>query len=512
MNIKETLARFLETHGIKHWNRAATKDDEFMKAVYGATADMSEDTPFAERVYCASTGERPHCERGGKRKLKSLSAGWAYCGRAGVCPCAAASVSIKCKTNIDHDARLAKTRQTLEERYGTTNPAMLPQAKEAHQRFYEDKERVAKAVAKGRATMIEKYGVDNAFKMEIDRLSIAQRNFSEETCRILNDRQLFEEFVRDKSSQSAAELLGVNYTTINNYLHHYDITPKYNSSFEKEIAAFLEDNALAFKARDRSIIRPKELDFYLPDHKLGIEFNGLYYHSCQVLDDRAHYAKWTAAHEAGITLLMINEDEWVERPEVLKRKILNLCGKSERGPGARKLVIKPLTNTAALEFVARNHIQGAPSTCVFAYGAYSEERLVGVLTFGRQRGTRILELTRFCSDGRVYAGMFSKLLKAALCDISEDIVTFADLRYSEGNLYERCGFEKRETIRPDYKYVKRNKTYHKSLFTKRRIEKKFGVDMSLLTEREAMRQQGYSRIYDCGKIRYVLPNKNGGEP
>lgn len=129
--------------------------------------------------------------------------------------------------------------------------------------------------------------------------------------------------------------------------------------------------------------------------------------------------------------------------------------------------------------------------------------MVGVITLSRQRGTGVLDLNRFCTDGKTYAGLFSKLMKRIRQDYAEPIVTFADLRYSDGGLYERCGFERVGTIPPDYRYVKRGLTFHKSLFTKARIAKKFGMDMTGLTERAAMQEMGYSRIYDCGKIKYI---------
>jgi hypothetical protein len=494
MTLREHLDLIIAEHGLKQWSRVAQKDEAFM-----ALIPVVEGLSFPERVLVA-LGEPAWCERGQRRKFGSIVTGWRFCGKTGVCPCAAETVSRKCKTNIDHEARLAKTSATLKARYGSTNPGQAPAAKAAHRALYEDEERVAAAVAKGRATMLERHGVDNAFKLPIDRKAIARREWSIETGALLDDPALFADYMASRSSMGAADDLGINPTTINNYVRRHGLDLR-GSSYEREIASFLADNGLNFKPRDRTVIRPLELDFLLTQHDLAIEFNGLYYHSELVLDNDAHQRKWQMCHDAGIRLLMINEDEWNERKEVLKRKILILCGLGERGVGGRQLSVRDIGAPVARAFCEQHHIQGAPGPVTLALGAFEGDDLRGVVTMGSQRGTGATELTRFCTDGRLYAGMFGKLLKAAQHRFDE-IVTFADLRYSDGGVYDKTGFINCGTIRPDYRYVIRNKSFHKSLFTKKRIAERFNIDMTGLTERDAMRSLGIPRIYDCGKIKY----------
>lgn len=267
----------------------------------------------------------------------------------------------------------------------------------------------------------------------------------------------------------------------------------------------MKENGIEFITRSRSIIPPREVDFFIPNHNLAIEFNGLYFHSCQIVEDDNHHEKMTMAQVAGIRLMMINEDEWLERQEIIKRKILLLCDKGVRGDGARKLTCQKIDNGTAKSFCEQYHIQGAPAATSYSYGAYDKHNhLVAAITLGKQRRTEVLELQRYCTDGKLYAGVFTKLMKLITTEHKEPIVSFADLRYSDGGIYRKSGFREDGIIRPDYRYVKRLKTYHKSNFTKDKIAEKFGLDMSQMTEREAMKLLGYSRIYDCGKIRFVL--------
>jgi len=507
------LEKFISENGAKHWSFAARKDKEFLAWVYENTKDLPETTEFATRVYCAVNNTRPICELGGVRKLKSIMDGWKFCGKTGNCQCAAESVSKNLKKTLDEKGedwrkeRFAKAKETLLEKTGVNNPGQTLNAKQKHSDFYANSALVEQAVKKSKNTMMVLYGVDNALKLpNINRKEISRirSNISSETAIVLDDPKKLSELLQTNSTLSISKLLNVDVSTINNYVLKYDIRTEYGSSFEGEIAHFLKSNDLEFVSRSRSIIAPYEIDFFIPKFNLGIEFNGLYYHSSAVIIDDKHHKKFVLSQNNGIRLLMVNEDEWVERADIIKSKILNLCNKSIRGVGARELKVSRINTKDAAAFIDKHHIQGRPGPCSDAFGATLNGELVAAITLSPQRGTNSIEMNRFCTDGRVFAGVFSKLVAEMRKSISKPIITFADLRYSDGGLYKKCGFVEEYTIKPDYKYVKRNKTYHKSLFTKSKIQKKFNVDMSKKTEREAMEELGYSRIYDCGKIKFVL--------
>jgi 3-deoxy-D-manno-octulosonic-acid transferase len=65
------------------------------------------------------------------------------------------------------------------------------------------------------------------------------------------------------------------------------------------------------------------------------------------------------------------------------------------------------------------------------------------------------------------------------------------------------GFNISKVIPPDYAYIKSLQRYHKSGFRKSSIVKKFGIDMTDKTEKQAMEELGFSRIWDCGKIKWI---------
>ena len=71
-----------------------------------------------------------------------------------------------------------------------------------------------------------------------------------------------------------------------------------------------------------------EFDFYLPDKKLAIEFNGNYWHSTRFKDENYHLRKTQLCQDLGINLIHIFEFEWLSSKEVC-RSIISLALESD---------------------------------------------------------------------------------------------------------------------------------------------------------------------------------------
>lgn len=372
---------------------------------------------------------------------------------------------------------------------------------------------------------LEKYGFDNPARSEIIKEKVKQTNiekynghynqqhFTENFKKIISSLDDYTKEIEQKSPNRIANEQGVTPVTVIKYGKNlgYQFHQK-RSSYEIEIENWLKEQEINYISNTRSIISPLELDFYLPDYNVAIEFNGLYWHSDIFKEKDYHLNKYLACKEKDIRLISINEDEWIEKSDLIKSKILNIIGKSERGLPARKLFVSKIDSHVANKFCEKYHIQGKTGQVIYAAGAFDDCMvLVGVMLFNQQRNTQDIELIRFCTDGKVHNGLFSKLLKHSLKDNDFDkIISFADLRYSEGNLYEKTGFTQLSTIKPDYMYVDGLKRVHKSSFAKNSIKKKklFSDDyIDKHTEKELTEELGLCRIYDIGKIKYIMELK-----
>ena len=132
------------------------------------------------------------------------------------------------------------------------------------------------------------------------------------------------------------------------------------------------------------------------------------------------------------------------------------------------------------------------------------------MTFNKPRlgiGTNFngYELSRFCNklDTTVIGGA-DKLLKYFIKTYNpKEIISYADRRWSQGNLYEKIGFTKKNINKPNYSYIIGLNRKHRFGYRKE-ILKKDGFDTKNKTEHEIMLERKIYRIYDCGTITYNL--------
>lgn len=88
---------------------------------------------------------------------------------------------------------------------------------------------------------------------------------------------------------------------------------------------------------------------------------------------------------------------------------------------------------------------------------------------------------------------------------SKTIVSFSDNCHSNGDLYRKSGFSIDCIIGPCYSYTLNGKPReNRQKYMKSKIAKKFDIDVSNMTEWQAMQGLGYDRVWDCGKIKWIL--------
>ena len=286
------------------------------------------------------------------------------------------------------------------------------------------------------------------------------------------------------------------------------------SKMEQEVSAYVKEILFGVDVVEntRKIISPYELDIYIPDKNIAIEFNGLYWHSEQAGKTRNyHKKKWEKCQEKGVQLITVWEDDWRDKKGVVKSMLAHKLGVSGGARVfARKTVIKPVDSATARKFCDSYHIQGAcGGTCYLGLYTKNGNELVAMSVWRKNK--KDIYLDRYCTSQTVVGG-FSKLLKHATALFTQDgfdrIVTFADREVSDGRLYERTGFKLDSYLKPDYRYVRDDKRYHKFGFRLKR----FKNDPELLykeglTEGQLAELNGMIRVWDCGKIKYVMELK-----
>jgi hypothetical protein len=276
------------------------------------------------------------------------------------------------------------------------------------------------------------------------------------------------------------------------------------SKGENEICELLESLNIPYHRRDRSLIKPLELDIVIPSHNLAIEFNGLIWHSELYGKDKTyHINKTKLCNDAGFRLVHIWEDDWRDRKDIEIAFLKSILGKSDtKRVYARQCDVQFVENVDAKIFLEKNHIQGHVPFSK-AVGLYHHNELVALTTFTKRNED--YELTRHVTSCNVI-GSLGKAVKF----FGEDVYTFCDNARFTGESYIKAGFIKFDKIAPDYKYLVNNTREHKFLWRREAIRRKRpDVYSDDLSEREMMLKAEYPRIWDCGKTRYVYKNERG---
>ena len=279
---------------------------------------------------------------------------------------------------------------------------------------------------------------------------------------------------------------------------------------EDEIVSLFSE--IEHQQHNREILNGMEIDIFIPPLKLGIEYNGLRWHSEEFgKDHRYHLDKLNKCNEKGIRLIQIFEDEWINHREICESKLKQICGLNTNPKiYARKCEIREISDkTEAYEFLDKNHIQGR-TVCTIALGAYYQNNLIGVMTFKKEK-EGYWDLNRFATDINYQCvGIGGKLFKYFTRNYPFiKIKSFADRRWTTdptNNLYTKLGFAFDSFVPPTYWYhnpkINPYIRFHKFGFRKQHLHKQYGLPLTM-TEREMTETLGYTRIWDCGLIKYL---------
>lgn len=282
------------------------------------------------------------------------------------------------------------------------------------------------------------------------------------------------------------------------------------SKAEEEIGDFVLKNigdTCTVTFNDRTILNGTEIDIFIKEKNVAIEYNGLYWHSSK--DKNYHLMKTEMCDRLGIRLIQIFEDEYILHKEIVLSKIKHLLGGDyglEKVYG-RKCVVREIDFEMASSFLNKNHIQGQSKSTVYL-GAFLDDLLCGVMTFVQwTKGG--WELTRFATDiTKRSIGVGGKMFNYFIRNYNPLVVkSFADRRWTsciEDNLYLKLGFKLGKILKPDYKYFLNGvkNRIHKFNFRKQTLHKKYGLPLDL-TESQMAERINAKKVYDCGLLKYV---------
>lgn len=421
--------------------------------------------------------------------------------------------SQKCsRKNKNYKLELEKRKRTTFDKYGVEHVLSHPDI-----------------INTRKLTNIKRYGVDNPAKLKSVRQKISSNRKEYDYNRLMSlydgklipnfsledftngDRTTDYEFVCDECGHVFDSKIkdGIFPKCVKCY-------PKYISSYEIELVEFLTSTGVENIIQNtRSIIPSGELDIYLPDYNVAIEFNGIYWHSeLAGKDKNYHLTKYVECQEQGIKLIHIFENEWVYKKEIVKSLLMYLLNKTTKSVFPRKCSIKTVSTEDARMFLEETHLQGYSPSSV-NIGLYDDDDavLVSLMTFSKSRFNKNVEweLVRFANKLNCkIPGAANKLYKYFVKTYNPiSVISYCDKRYFNGGLYEQIGFTYDGDSPPNYFYFERGSIHLESRnkFQKHTLSKNLRSFSDGKTEWENMVDNGYNRIWDCGNKRFIWKNE-----
>lgn len=281
------------------------------------------------------------------------------------------------------------------------------------------------------------------------------------------------------------------------------------SKYETELIDFIKsiykNNIIQ---NDTEILSGLELDLYIPELKLAIEFNGTYYHSDLFKTKDYHLKKTKECNNKGIKLIHIWDADWIYKKEIVKSMLSSQLNNINKKIYARKCNIKIVDTNTSVNFLNDNHLQGNAISNI-NLGLYYNDELVLLMTFSKLRKNLNLkhiedyyELLRFCTklNTQVIGGaskLFNFFIKTFY---PKGIISYANRDWSEGNVYKNLGMEFIKYTSPGYHWYKSKIRYNRFTFRKDVLVKQgYSPDK---TEYEIMLERGFYRTWNTGNLKF----------
>jgi hypothetical protein len=264
-----------------------------------------------------------------------------------------------------------------------------------------------------------------------------------------------------------------------------------NSSIkENEIREFIENNLKLSTEKIR--INKKEIDVYVPSYNIGIEFNGLYWHSELFLNSNYHLNKTINCEKQNIQLIHIFENEWVYKRKIVESIIKSKFNIYERNINITNCEIKEIKTSTSKKFIINNHLDNIVSN--INIGLFHENELISVMTFNRENDIEQYELLNFCNklNTNIVNG-FNVMLEYFKKNYQPKVIsTSINRRFDNGNILKENKFIHIENTKPNYYYFK---AHEYKLYNH--------LELNDVT----IKSNNYLKIYDCGRMNYILKSE-----
>lgn len=463
----------------KHYSRIIKKDLEIMNWINENT--QTPDVSFAEKVY-TSIYPIPVCKNGNQFKFKNFFQGYIYCNHSSKCPCN--KIKSAQKTSETKNSQSVFEKKLIQE--------------------------------KREKTMVERFGVSFSFQRPEVIKKISKPKISNDALDKLSSFDwLNDQYnIQKKSLTDIANDLNIYYGTVGEYCKKMDFVIRKRSTYsviEREIGEFIKSLGFKIITNDWETLGNFEIDILIPDVNLGIEVNGLYWHSYNqdndnIYSSQKHIKKKQECSKQNIDLIHLTDYEWLTQQEKVKALLKSRLKLNEK-IWARKCTVGEIDIIISKKFLNDYHFQNNINSKK-QWGLWYQNELIQLITFGTPRYNKKYEyeLLRQCTrPGITVVGGFSKLIKY----IPGSCISYCDYDKFNGNGYIAAGFNMLRNTGPGYFWTDGNLIISRYKTQKQELKKWLTSFDPIKTQDENMFAAGYRKFWTSGQL--VMVKEKPGE-
>ena len=264
---------------------------------------------------------------------------------------------------------------------------------------------------------------------------------------------------------------------------------------QEELMSFLSQYTTVEK-ENRLILNGKEIDIYLPELKIGIEYNGCNFHS-EKYGKTEHYHLWKTeeCNKQGIELIQIFEDEYHFHKDCVLGFLKYLLRLNQQPPTDLLIRIKEISIRDINQFLKQYSLDEIVfDSDAINVGAYANDELITSLSFDYHSNSKQAILTKIGHNWNYISNFdsnFKLLLEYFIGSYNPTKILYqADRRWwinKEENIFTNVGFKLNRILPPDYRYYSSTVNTYKR-FTWEEIKNDSN--------------NRYYRIWDCGRLEY----------
>lgn len=363
---------------------------------------------------------------------------------------------------------------------------------------------------------IHSCGCMESYIMRVKKDALYNRKRTDMQLKYVESKENLEKVILENTNttitlKDLASILGTSLYNTSYYIDKYDLKRyitdmTFYSYDEREVGNYIESKGIHIERHNKYILNGQELDIYIPDKRMAIEFNGSYWHSTIHKDKYYHQNKTIACAKQGIQLIHIFEHEWKNNKDSIINYLDYILDDTKTVYARKCTLHKVIDIDEEKDFLNKYHLQGYTHSEI-ALGLYYDNKLISLMSFGAPRFNHNYEyeIIRYCvaSNYKIFGGA-QKIFKYFIDNVDvQSIITYCNISKFTGNMYTRLGFtpiQPEPITQPNYvwvgtdnKVVTRYQTQKSKL-----IDKGYGtVDQS---EDDIMYSLGYRKIYDSGNI------------